>query len=128
MMHGQKTIKFSLSRNEEHKFLLYIQTYLPNYTASLSKRLYTSLRRAAHNPRFKMKQMVHVACKSKVVDGYVFFRNFKERDPLVETSVDGRIILIVLKEVGCACTGNISLLQCNAKWRACMLLTEFEQD
>jgi len=54
--------------------------------------------------------------------------NFKESKPLVETSIDGRIILIGPNEVGCACTGNISLFQCNAKWRAFMLLTEIEQD
>ena len=54
--------------------------------------------------------------------------NFKESDPLVETSVDGRIILIGLNEVRCACTGNINLFQCNAKWRDFMLLTESEQE
>jgi hypothetical protein len=75
-----------------------------------------------------MKPMVHVACKSNVVDGYVLFSKFKKSDPLVETSVDGRLILIGLNEVGCACTGNINLFLCNAKLRAFMLLTESEQD
>ena len=47
---------------------------------------------------------------------------------MVETSVDDRIIFNGLNEDGCACTGNISLFQCNAKWRAFVLLTESEQD
>ena len=73
LLHVAAVARLLLSRNEQHKFLQYVENYLPNYTASLSKRQYTSLRRAAHNPRLKMKQMVHVACKSKVVDGYGLF-------------------------------------------------------
>jgi len=49
--------------------------------------------------------------------------NFKENDSLVETSVDGRI-LIGLNEVGCECAGKICLFQCNEKWWAFMLLAE----
>jgi len=73
VLHVAAVAKLSLSRNEEHNFLLYVETYLPNYTVSHSKRQYISLRRSAHKPRFKMKQMVHVARKSYVIDGYVLF-------------------------------------------------------
>jgi len=54
--------------------------------------------------------------------------NFKESDHLVETSVDGRIILFGLNEVGCECADNISLFDFTAKWRPFMLLTDVEQD
>jgi hypothetical protein len=64
-----------------------------------------------------------------VVDVVTFCSvKFRESDPFVETSVDGTIILTGLNEVGCECTGNISLFQPNTKWRALLLLTDFEQD
>jgi len=54
--------------------------------------------------------------------------NFKGKVPLVETSVDDRIILIGLDENGCECAGSISLFLCIAKWRDFTLLTDTEQE